>query len=105
MIGFVNSLSLLKSTSRSSKMANGTDESRLKEVVKAAIIEVLEERRDLLRGAIASGEPAQLLAAGAVRPNVGMSSTVKTIIFWVVLLLTAVLLYQIVAIRRSVIMH
>ena len=81
-------------------MANGTDESRLKEIVKAAVIEVLEERRDLLHAAVASADPTNLLAAGAARPNVGMSSTAKTILFWALLLLTAVFLYQVLTLRQ-----
>jgi hypothetical protein len=81
-------------------MANGTDESRLKEIVKAAIIEVLEERRDLLRQAAVSADLTSLFAASANRPNVRMNSTAKAILLWVAILLTAVLLYQIVTLRH-----
>jgi hypothetical protein len=59
------------------------DEVKLKEIVKAAIVEVLEERRDLMQQTVPAGS------------NPAIGSTAKTILFWVALLLTAVLVYQV----------
>jgi hypothetical protein len=66
-------------------MPNGIDEGKLKEIVKTAILEVLTEQRDLVRQA----SIASAVATGR------RGTTAKVILFWVVLLLTAVLLYQV----------
>jgi len=62
------------------------DESRLKELIKTAIVEVLEERRDLFRPG----------AAGPKASDVQISMA-KTIAFWTALLVIAVLLYRVFA--------
>jgi len=68
-------------------MTNPTDESRLKELIKTAIVEVLEEQ-------------------GFVKPrapkpfgNVSLNSTAKVIAIWVAILATTVLLYQVLLAR------
>jgi hypothetical protein len=87
-------------------MSNTGDESRLKEVVKAAIIEVLEERRDLWRNvATESGNSpqAQLLSPTltlSASRGPAISSTVKVILLWVVLLMSMVLVYQLATLRH-----
>jgi hypothetical protein len=55
------------------------DESRLKELIKSAIVEAFDERRDLI------AKPA---------PGLNWASTLKTIVFWVLILATAVNLYN-----------
>jgi hypothetical protein len=85
-------------------MSNNIDESRLKEIIKTAIVEVLEERRDLVREANAGAKQAPehlltLTSAGTNAPTVG--PTAKTIIFWVALLMTALLLYQLMVFRTT----
>ena len=87
-------------------MSNTGDESRLKEIVKAAIVEVLEERRDLWRNvATESGNTQQAQLVSPTLPltasrGPAISSTIKVILLWVVLLMTMVLLYQLAALRH-----
>jgi hypothetical protein len=64
-------------------MTNPEDESRLKELIKTAIVEVLEEQ-------------------GFVRPpsrkptgNAFLNSTAKTVAVWVAIVVTAVLVYNV----------
>jgi len=64
-------------------MANTPDETRLKELLKQAVVEVLEERRDLIPQTSSNA-------------HVISSTAIKNILFWIALLLTAVLLFQIV---------
>jgi len=64
-------------------MENPTDETRLKELIKTAIVEVLEEQGFV--------KPRASKPSG----NASLNSTAKTIAIWAALLITAVLLYNV----------
>jgi len=75
-------------------MANTPDEAKLKELLKSAVVEVLEERRDLVRKAVT--EAIEDMGIVSTRGSQPLNRTVKTIVFCIILLLTAILLYQVV---------
>jgi hypothetical protein len=75
-------------------MANTPDEAKLKELLKSAVVEVLEERRDLVRKAVT--EAIEDMGIVSTRGSQPLNRTVKAIVFCIVLLLTAILLYQVV---------
>jgi len=65
-------------------MANSPDEVRLKELVKSAVTEALDEREAKNMG----------IQVGREIPSVHPSSTLKVVLLWVLVLIVAVGLYN-----------
>jgi hypothetical protein len=73
-------------------MENTPDESRLKELVKSAVKEALDEHGDF-----AHSRPKMFAKAGE---QTGQHNTVKVILIWVAILITAVGIYNLVEVSR-----
>ena len=73
-------------------MENTPDESRLKELVKSAVKEALDEHRDF-----AHSSPQMFAHVGE---QTGQQNTVKVILVWVAILITAVGIYNFLAVSR-----
>jgi len=68
-------------------MENPTDETRLKELIKTAIVEVMEEQ------GFVKPRSSKPIGSASLNPMA------KTIAIWAALLITAVLLYQVLVAR------
>ena len=73
-------------------MENTPDESRLKELVKSAVKEALDEQGDF-----AHSRPKMFAKVGE---QTGQHNTLKVILIWVALLITAVGIYNLVVVSR-----
>ena len=69
-------------------MENTPDEAKLKELIKSAVVEALEERQDLLKS-------SKSMAVTEMRPG-RIDPTVKVILLWVLILVVGVGLYNLV---------
>jgi hypothetical protein len=68
-------------------MANTPDEAKLKELVKTAVAEALNER--------------ELIKVGREIPSVHPRSTLKVVLLWVLILVVAVGLYNLVSVTAA----